>query len=441
MYFVLQAAKMLPQGMHLMILVIFIAGYCLIAFEHPLGINKTASAILTGVLCWTVYITSWNDTALVNHELYEHLGQISGILFFLLGAMTIVELVDAHDGFDVITNRINTNDYRKLLWIVCLLTFFLSAVLDNLTTTIVMVSLLRKLIVERRTRILFVSMVVLSANAGGAWSPIGDVTTTMLWIGGQITTANIIIHLFLPSLVCMLVPVIILSFSLKGKVNNQQVHSTSDSSGTTSFERTFVLILGIGALIFVPFFKTITHLPPFMGMLFGLAVLWIATEVIHKNKGEEEKGMYSVMNALARADVPSVLFFLGILLAIAALQSTGILLQVAAFMDKEIGNLDVIVICIGLLSAIVDNVPLVAAGMGMYDMQLYPTDHYFWSFLAYCAGTGGSCLIIGSAAGVAAMGMEKIDFVWYLKKVGWLALLGYLAGAGAFLLQHYIISF
>ena len=427
--------------MHLIILVVFVAGYCLIAFEHPLGINKTASAILTGVLCWTVYITSGSHHELVNEALYEHLGQISSILFFLLGAMTIVELVDAHDGFEVITNRISTTDYRKLLWIVCLLTFFFSAVLDNLTTTIVMVSLLRKLVVDRRTRMLFVGMVVLAANAGGAWSPIGDVTTTMLWIGGQITTGNIILHLFLPSLVCMLVPVIILSFSLKGKVNSQQPPLKSDSSGTTSFERKFILALGIGALIFVPFFKTITHLPPFMGMLFGLAILWIATEVIHKNKNEEEKGTYSVMHALSRADVPSVLFFLGILLAIAALQSTGMLQQLAAFMDNEIGNLNVIVICIGLLSAIVDNVPLVAAGMGMYDMQVYPTNHYFWSFLAYCAGTGGSCLIIGSAAGVAAMGMEKIDFVWYLKKIGWLALLGYLAGAGTFLLQHYITSF
>lgn len=430
-----------PHIMNLIIIVIFVAGYGLIAFEHLFGINKTASAILTGVLCWTIYIVSGNNTTQVNAELYEHLGQISSILFFLLGAMTIVELVDAHDGFEVITNRINTKDYRKLLWIVCLLTFFLSAVLDNLTTTIVMVSLLRKLITEKRTRIMFVSMVVLSANAGGAWSPIGDVTTTMLWIGGQITSANIILHLFLPSLVCLLVPVAILSFRLKGKVNNQPVVAKNDTGSTSSFERKFILALGIGALIFVPFFKTITHLPPVMGMLFGLAVLWIATEFIHKNKNDEEKGKYSVMHALARADVPSVLFFLGILLAIAALQSTGMLQQLAAFMDEEIGNLNIIVICIGLLSAVVDNVPLVAAGMGMYDMQQYPTNHYFWSFLAYCAGTGGSCLIIGSAAGVAAMGMEKINFMWYLKKVGWLALLGYLAGAGVFLLQHYITSF
>lgn len=427
--------------MELLITTIFIIGYAAIAFEHPISTNKTASALLTGVLCWVVYIMSGTDTNIVSAELYEHLGQISGILFFLLGAMTIVELIDAHDGFDVITAKIKTSDQLKLLWIISIITFFLSAVLDNLTTTIVMVSLLRKLISEKKTRMFFVSMVVLAANAGGAWSPIGDVTTTMLWIGGQITSGNIIVHLILPSLVCLIVPLLILSFSMKGKVSKPDIVESNHTEKTTAFERKTVLALGIGALVFVPFFKTITHLPPFMGMLFGLAILWIVTEFIHKNKNDADKDAYSVIQALRKADVPSVLFFLGILVAISALESTHQLQGLAQWMDAKIGNLDVIVISIGLLSSIVDNVPLVAAGMGMYDMATYPTNHYFWSFLAYCAGVGGSCLIIGSAAGVAAMGMEKIDFLWYFKNVSWLALIGYLAGAGIFMLQHYLLNF
>ncbi len=426
--------------MNLLIALVFVVGYAGIAFEHPLKINKTASALLTGVLCWTIYMMGSSDVDLVSGQLYEHLGQISGILFFLLGAMTIVELIDAHDGFDVITSRIATTDKRKLLWIISILTFFLSAVLDNLTTTIVMVSLLRKLIDDKPTRMFFVSMVVLAANAGGAWTPIGDVTTTMLWIGGQLTTGNIIVNLFIPSMVCLIVPLLVLSFSMSGKVETPQVVESSQTDKTTPFERKLILSLGIGALLFVPFFKTITHLPPFMGMLFGLAVLWIITEIIHKKKNDADKDAYSVVHALRKADVPSVLFFLGILVAISALESTHQLQDLAAYMDEKIGNLNVIVISIGVLSAIVDNVPLVAAGMGMYDMTTYPTDHYFWSFLAYCAGTGGSMLIIGSAAGVAAMGMEKIDFIWYLKNITFLAFLGYMGGAGAFLLQHYLIG-
>lgn len=383
---------------------------------------------------------SSSDIDLVSGQLYEHLGQISGILFFLLGAMTIVELIDAHDGFEVITNRIKTTDKRKLLWIISILTFFLSAVLDNLTTTIVMVSLLRKLIDDKQTRMFFVSMVVLAANAGGAWTPIGDVTTTMLWIGGQLTTGNIIVNLFIPSMVCLIVPLLVLSFSMSGKVETPQVMESHQVDKTSSFDKKLILAMGIGALLFVPFFKTITHLPPFMGMLFGLAILWIITEIMHKDKNDADKDAYSVVHALRKADVPSVLFFLGILVAISALESTHQLQDLAAYMDEKIGNLNVIVISIGLLSAIVDNVPLVAAGMGMYDMTTYPTDHYFWSFLAYCAGTGGSILIIGSAAGVAAMGMEKIDFIWYLKNITFLAFLGYMGGAGAFLLQHYLLG-
>lgn len=421
--------------MHLLIIGIFVIGYAAIALEHPIKINKTASALLTGVLCWVVYIMSSPDAGVITEKLTDHLGEISGILFFLLGAMTIVELVDAHDGFDVITSKIKTKDLLKLLWIISIVTFFLSAVLDNLTTTIVMVSLLRKLIGNKKARMFFVGMVVLAANAGGAWTPIGDVTTTMLWIGGQINTGSIVANLILPSLTCLVMPLVFLSFSLKGKAEPPAIAKNKDSDNTTPFERNLILTLGIGALVFVPVFKTITHLPPYMGMLFGLGILWIVTEVIHKKKNVTDKDSFSVVHALRKADVPSVLFFLGILIAISALESTHMLSDLASAMDEHIGNIKIITIAIGLLSSIIDNVPLVAAAMGMYDMSIYPPDHYFWTFLAYCAGTGGSCLIIGSAAGVAAMGMEKIDFIWYMKKIGWLALVGYLAGAAVFLLQ------
>lgn len=423
--------------MYTLITLLFIAGYAAIAFEHPLKINKTASALLTGVICWVVYIMGSADTELVSEQLYEHLGQISGILFFLLSAMAIVELIDAHDGFEVITNKITTKDKRKLLWIIGFVTFFLSSVLDNLTTTIVMVSLLRKLITDKQTRMFFIGIVVIAANAGGAWTPIGDVTTTMLWIGGQITTGNIMMKLFLPSMACLVVPLALLSFRIKGKIENTVTVEARQTNPTTAFERKLILGLGIGALVFVPVFKTITHLPPFIGILFGLGVLWVVTELIHKNKNDADKDVYSVVHALRKADTPSVLFFLGILVAIAALESTHLLADLATYMDNTIGNINIIVISIGLLSAIIDNVPLVAATMGMYDLQTYPTDHYFWEFIAYCAGTGGSCLIIGSAAGVAAMGMEKIDFFWYVKKISLLALLGYFAGALIYMAQHY----
>ena len=426
--------------MNFLIILIFIIGYAAIALEHPIKINKAASALLTGVLCWTVYILGASDAHLVGEQLTEHLGEIAGILFFLLGAMTIVELIDAHDGFEVITKRIHTTDIRKLLWVTGLITFFLSAVLDNLTTTIVMVSLLRKLVDDKKTRMFFIGMVVLAANAGGAWSPIGDVTTTMLWIGGQITSSGIIPQLFFPSLICLVIPLIVLSFYIKGKVERPGAVIKTNGSPTTAFEKNLVFALGIGSLIFVPVFKTVTHLPPYMGILFGLGVLWVITELIHKGKNDEDKGTFTVVHALRKADVPSVLFFLGILISISALQSTGQLSQLAGYMDEKIGNLNVIVISIGLLSSIIDNVPLVAAAMGMYSLDTFPTDHYFWNFLAYCAGTGGSALIIGSAAGVAAMGMEKIDFLWYLKKITWLALLGYFSGAITYIAQNYFFS-
>jgi Na+/H+ antiporter NhaD/arsenite permease-like protein len=423
--------------METIIVTVFVIGYVFITLEHSVNINKTATAILTGVLCWTIYMLGGGHASLVPHELKEHLAGISEILFFLLGAMTIVELVDAHDGFKIITSAIHTRDKVKLIWLLSFITFFLSAILDNLTTTIVMISLLRNLINDREDRLLFTGMVVIAANAGGAWTPIGDVTTTMLWIGGQITTSNIMIELFIPSLVCMIVPLLVVSKRLKGVIDSQ--NTKLQDSAISSFERNLIFAVGIGSLVFVPVFKTITGLPPYLGMLLGLSIVWIVTEFLHKKKESETKNSFSVSKALQKIDTSSILFFLGILLCIAALESTHILSGMANWMTEKIGNMNVIVLGIGLLSAIIDNVPLVAACMGMYDLAQYPTDHYFWEFLAYCAGTGGSILIIGSAAGVAAMGLEKIDFFWYVKNISLLALVGYFAGAGVYILISYIM--
>ena len=424
--------------MILIISIIFILGYAAITLEHPIKINKAASAMLTGVLCWTVYALFSSDAHHVTESLTGHLGDVAGILFFLLGAMTIVELIDAHDGFQIIIDKIQTDNRVKLVWSIAIITFFLSAALDNLTTTIVMVSLLRKLIDNKKERWLLAGLVIIAANAGGAWSPIGDVTTTMLWIGGQVTTWNIMIKTFLPSIVCMVIPTLIIAWQLKGKTKNARPPQKKDLNIVHAKERNIVFFLGIGVLLFVPVFKTITHLPPFMGILFGLSLLWIVTEIIHSEKDEAEKGVLSVNHALRKIDTPSVLFFLGILLSIAALEVTGVLTDAAAWLDTTVGNINVITMLIGFFSSIVDNVPLVAASQGMYSMDLYPPDHHFWEFLAYCAGTGGSCLIIGSAAGVAAMGLEKIEFFWYLKRISLLALIGYLAGAAIYLLQEQI---
>ncbi len=411
----------------------FVIGYLAIAFEHPIKINKTATALLTGVACWTTYILARSSeaTAIVG-ELSHHLASISEILFFLLGAMTIVELVDAHQGFKLITDRIATHNRVQLLWIISLITFFLSAALDNLTTAIVMVSVVRKLVKDNETRKLFAGVVIIAANAGGAWSPIGDVTTTMLWIGGQITPINIMKNLFLPSLVSLLVPVVYLSTQLKGTVKstNEQEQTTQDVHQliVSTQNATIMLLVGLGCLLGVPFFKTFTHLPPYMGILLGLGIVWVVSEILHSGKDEEERKPFSVAHALSKIDTSSILFFLGILMAIGALEATHLLADLAHLMDKTIGNQDIIVITIGLASAIIDNVPLVAASMGMYDLAHYPADNKLWEFLAYCAGTGGSILIIGSAAGVAVMGMEKIDFIWYLRKISLMALLGYFAG-------------
>jgi Na+/H+ antiporter NhaD/arsenite permease-like protein len=421
------------------IVIAFVIGYAAIVLEHGIGINKAATALVTGVLCWTIYIVFASDKQMVSDQLAGHLGDLSAILFFLLGAMTIVELIDVHDGFNIITDRVKQTNKSRLLWIISAITFFLSPLLDNLTTTIVMVSFVRKLIKEPKDRLLFIGMIVIASNAGGAWSPIGDVTTTMLWIGGQLTAANIIVKLFLPSVVCLLIPLIVLSFQLKGAVTRPEAIENDKISDLTATQQATVLFSGIFILILVPVFKTITHLPPYMGILIGLGVLWIITEIMHGRKPEREKHYLSVSHALRKIDSPSILFFLGILLSIAALESVGVLHAVAEKMSASIGNENIIVLSIGLLSSIVDNVPLVAASQGMYDLTRYPTDHYFWEFLAYATGTGGSVLIIGSAAGVAAMGMEKINFFWYIKRISVLALLGYFSGAGIYILQQFLL--
>ena len=422
------------------IIVVFIVGYAAIVLEHPLKINKAATALITGVLCWTVFALFEDDKQSIAHLLTSNLGEVAGILFFLMGAMTIVELIDAHDGFEIITSRISTTSKKKLVWIIGFITFFLSAVLDNLTSTIVLISLLRIIVPDKKDRLLFAGLVIIAANAGGAWSPIGDVTTTMLWIGGQITVGSIIINTILPSLVCFLIPAFIISMQVKGNAERTNEIEINTGFTNTSSERNTIFCVGVGSLLFVPVFKTVTHLPPYMGVLLGLGVMWVITEIIHSEKDKAEKGLLSVNHALRKIDTPSILFFLGILLSIAALQATGILSNLAVAMNNFIGNIKIITFLIGLLSAIVDNVPLVAAAQGMYGLEKYPTGHFFWEFLAYCAGTGGSCLIIGSAAGVAAMGLEKIEFFWYMKKIGWLALLGYLAGAATFILQHYLMN-
>ncbi len=422
--------------MSVLLIIIFVIGYFAIAFEHPLRLNKAAPALITGVLCWVIYILNTDSSHEANEQLLHHLGEISSILFFLLGAMTIVALIDCHNGFDIITNRIKTTSAVTLLFIVTLITFFLSALLDNLTTAIVMISLCVKLLENKEDRFWFAGMIIIAANAGGAWSPIGDVTTTMLWIGGQITTLNIIVSTFLPSVFVCLIPLLIIANRFKGKKvkarfsNNHEVQPKG---------RGIMLLSGIGLLLGIPVFKTLTHLPPFMGMLLALGIMWIITTFMHFSEASENKEKYSVANALQRIDASSILFFLGILLAVGALQSFGILKNLASFFDNNLRNDYLIGISLGFLSAVVDNVPIVAAVQGMYDTSQYPTDHRFWSFLALTSGTGGSMIIIGSAAGVAVMGIEKVDFIWYLKKIAWIAMIGFFAGVLAFIGQEYLM--
>ena len=470
--------------MFLLMIFVFILGYVAIALEHKLNVNKAPVALFLGVSLWVILILDADgilsrditggfanflkeNTEVSNlprweqyieyiseNQILKFVGEIAEILFFLMGAMTIVEIVDQHGGFNVITNRIKTRNKVQLLWIISVITFFMSAALDNLTTSIVMIALLRKLISRRQYRWLYAGMVIISANAGGAWSPIGDVTTIMLWIKGNVTTAGIVPQLFLPSLVSMIVPLTILSFYLKGTFSNiSKAESTKEKKVTiaTRRERHIIFILGVGSLLFVPVFKVLTHLPPFMGMLFGLSLLWIFTEIMYYRKHElDEKAKMTVSRVLKNVDVPTILFFLGILSAVDALQTAGHLALLSEWLDKSFTSVYPTNILIGILSAIVDNVPLVAGAMGMHNvvtpemlsaainpeiMANYLVDGKFWTLLAYCAGTGGSILIIGSAAGVAVMGLEKIDFVWYLKKVSLFALIGYFAGILTFFLM------
>ena len=419
------------------LIIIFIVAYAAIALEHPLRINKSASALVGAGLLWTIYALFGSSGHNLSHELSETLVSTAQIVFFLMGAMTIVEVIDAHNGFRVITSRIKTTKLTSLMIIVSIVTFFLSAILDNLTTTIVMVSLMRKLLAKREDRLLFAGMIVIAANAGGAWSPIGDVTTTMLWIGGQITPINIITGVFLPSVVNLLIPMLITSFMLRGRLVEAPKETFNDENDvTTEAERNVVFFLGLSALIAVPVFKTVTHLPPFMGILFGLGILWLVADLMHKNKSDDQKNQLTLVHALTRIDMSSIVFFIGILLAVATLEHSHVLTGLATWLNQTVGRLDVIVTLIGIASAVVDNVPLVAASMGMYSIEQYPTDSFLWEFMAYCAGTGGSILIIGSAAGVAAMGLEKIDFIWYLKKISLLACAGYFAGAVVYIVQY-----
>ncbi len=421
------------------LIIVFVLVYAAIVFEHPLKINKSASALIGAGLLWTIYaVSTGGDGQVVSAELGESLMATAQIVFFLIGAMTIVEVVDSHNGFEVITSRIRTSKLSSLMWLVGFVTFFLSSILDNLTTTIVMVSLMKKLLDKREDRLFFAGIIIIAANAGGAWTPIGDVTTTMLWVGGQITTLAIMKSVFIASMANLLVPLFAVAWVLRGKVVEAPVRLASSEgfAQTTALERNLMFCLGLGVLVAVPIFKTWTQLPPFMGILLGLGILWMVGDLLHRHKQDDQKERLTLVSALSRIDMSSVTFFIGILLAVAALEHTHILTSIAVWLDKEIGRQDIIVMLIGVVSAVVDNVPLVAASMGMYSLTQYPPDSFLWEFMAYCAGTGGSILIIGSAAGVAAMGIEKIDFIWYMKKISLYALLGYFSGAFLYILQY-----
>jgi Na+/H+ antiporter NhaD/arsenite permease-like protein len=446
---------------------VFLIGYGFIIMEHTNKIDKAASALVTAGLLWTLLIIdapaiinlnlnkNWLEfsseikipvkedilTFITHHAAIQHLGDVASIIFFLLGAMTIVEVIDRYQGFRIITDKIHTTNRIKLLWIIGLLTFFISAVLDNLTTTIVMIALLQKILSRQDNRWVFSGMVVIAANAGGAWSPMGDVTTIMLWIGGQITAASIVKTLFIPSFVTLLIPLVILSFALKGATNRPLMSPQETNEFIPYRDRLTTLILGLLALILVPVFKGFTQLPPFLGMLFGLGALWMFTDYRLKQKSTLDERQLSIVKILKKVDVSSILFFLGILLAVAALQTAGHLNLMAQWLDKHVSNIYLIDLIIGFISSVVDNVPLVAASMGMYNVpdvsaaaSDFAVNGEFWKFLAYCSGTGGSILIIGSAAGVVAMSMEGIPFNWYFKKISLLALLGYLGGAATYML-------
>ncbi len=418
--------------MELVLVLVFVVAYLAITLEHQLKVNKSAPALMGAAVLWTLYAWQLGDAQLLSQHLHESLVSTAQIVFFLLGAMTIVEVVDAHHGFDVITRHIRTSKLSALMWLVGAVTFFMSAVLDNLTTAIVMVSLMKKLLRHREDRLFFAGIIVIAANAGGAWSPIGDVTTTMLWIGGQVTALEIMKTLIIPSLLAALIPLAITAWMLRGQV---VIAPETDASDNRPAESGFILFLGVGLLLLVPVFKTVTGLPPFMGMLLGLGLLWLVSDFLHKSKADEDKAHLTLAHSLSRIDMASITFFMGILLAVAVLEHAHILSHLAQWLNDTVGRMDVIVILIGLASAVVDNVPLVAASMGMYSLADHPPDSFLWEFIAYCAGTGGSVLIIGSAAGVAAMGLEKIDFFWYVKRISGLALAGYFSGALAYIVQ------
>jgi Na+/H+ antiporter NhaD/arsenite permease-like protein len=426
--------------MTIAIIIVFALGYLAIILENPLKINKAAPALVAGVLCWVILAWFGGNAAETLGKLHRSIGETAGILFFLLGAMTIVELIESHRGFDIVTGLIRTGDKKKLLWIVGIMTFFLSAILDNLTTAIVMVMLLQKLVCGKEDRFLFAGIVVIAANAGGAWSPIGDVTTTMLWISERVSALGPVRSLFLPSLVNLIVPLIIATLLMKDNKDQTIACKTLLTDNIKPFEKKIVFFSGIGVLVAVPVFKTLTHLPPYMGILIGLGVLWFITEILHKKKHEDERMNLSVLKALRKMDMSTLLFFLGILLAVASLEAAGILTALADMAGRAFPSVTALTGVIGLFSAVIDNVPLVAASMGMYPLSVYPADHSFWMLLAYCAGTGGSLLIIGSAAGVAAMAIEKIEFFKYLKIISWMALVGYLAGIGVYTLQGLFIK-
>ncbi len=468
--------------MEILLIIIFVIGYLAIALEHPIKIDKAASALVMGGIIWGALALGIDDLVtkeflsefyekfktkfnslkeigvyssdeyakpikFLKYELSHHLVDIGEILFFLLAAMTIVELVDSHQGFSIITDKITTKRKVPLMWILCVISFFFSAVLDNLTTSIVMAALISKMIKDKKDLWMFAGMIIISANAGGAWSPMGDVTTIMLWVGGQVTAWNIIYSIFIPSLVCMIVPLLYISFKLKGSIQSPDLTSlNSEISSVNTYERNLIFYMGVLGLLFVPIFKITTGLPPYVGMLLSLGVLWVTTEVLHRDKNYEQRRHLSVIGVLKKVDTPTIFFFLGILLAVAGLQSAGQLDIVAKYLENTFSGenkIYIINVLIGLMSALVDNVPLVAGAMGMYEIGpiqdgilAYPQDHKFWQFLAYCAGTGGSVLIIGSAAGVAVMGILKIDFMWYLKRISFLALIGYVAGAITYIIMQ-----
>lgn len=452
------------------IILIFVIGYLSITLEHPLKLDKTVPALIMASLIWAVlaigFTSGWFDVINTEEQafnylsggeaamegfegtLLHHLGKTAEILIFLIGAMTIVEIIDLHRGFEVLKGAVKTKSKRKLLWTIGIIGFFLSAIIDNLTATIVLITLLRKLIDKREDRIWYAALVVIAANAGGAWSPIGDVTTTMLWIAKKVSAGGLIEYLVIPSIVCFALPFFIASYlpAFKGYI---EVDSSEDKEEGALLSSKTMLFLGLGMIVSVPVFKTLTHLPPYMGMMLALGVVWLVSEYIHPEEdfSKERKHLYSAHKALSRIEISSILFFLGILMAVAGLESlvfgvaqngdpVGTLRYLAEVLQETIPNQDVVIILLGICSAIIDNVPLVAASIGMYEQ---PMDSVLWHFIAYSAGTGGSMLIIGSAAGVAAMGMERIDFIWYLKKITWLAFIGFIAGAGVFLLIERVI--